>query len=123
MRQGAGFVSENAGIDALCQPICDDFCQQLRCGVRSRKRRLVIEVAIVQLSKHGMNDLAGSRDVDDNVARIKIVAAKSDVDNVGRAVQPLRWAELFATEAVRDHDVVAHSHAEHADSISSYVMT
>ena len=64
-----------------------------------------------------MQLLGGPADVDDDVVGVERRPPERRVDDVRRAVQPLRRSEDLAAEAVGDHHVVADGHAEHAASL------
>jgi hypothetical protein len=57
--------------------------------------------------------LCGLTDVNNDVVGVEGRALERGVDNVRRAVQALRRSEYRSLEAVRDHHVIAHGHAEH----------
>ena len=106
-------LAERAGLHPLGQPVGDEPRQQLGRGVPAGERRLLVEVAVVQLAQHRAQLGRGRADVDDQVVRVQLGPPERRVDHVRRAVQPLGRSEDLAAEAVRDHDVVADGHAEH----------
>ncbi len=57
--------------------------------------------------------LARTADVDHDAVRVEVAAPELDVDDVGRAVQPLRGAEHLSAKAVGDHHVIADGDAVH----------
>ena len=75
--------------------------------------RLVVEVAVVDVGKDGVQLAGGGADVDDDAVGVELGPPELDVDDVGGAVQALRRAEHLAAQAVGDHHVVAHADGEH----------
>ena len=55
----------------------------------------------------------GAPDVDHDEVLVERLAFERGIDDVGRAVQLLRWSEHLAAKTVGDHDVIADRHAEH----------
>ena len=106
-------------MDPVGQPVGDDLGQRLGGGVDAGERRLVVEVAVAQLAEDRVQLLGGPADVDHDVVGVQAAPAERRVDDVRRAVQPLRRSEDLAAEAVGDHHVVADGHAEHAAHSSS----
>ena len=60
-----------------------------------------------------MQLLGCSDDVDDDAVGVEIRAPEGRIDDVRRAVEPLRGPECLAAQAVGDHHVIADGHAEH----------
>jgi hypothetical protein len=46
-------------------------------------------------------------DVDDDLVLGQTLPEESDIDDQGRAMQPLRRTEQFAAKTMGDHDVIA----------------
>ncbi len=97
----------------LRQPIRDQPGECLRRGVHAGERRLVVEISVAELREHRMQLLGRSADVDDDAVGVEVRAPERGVDDVGRAVEPLRGPERLASQAVGDQHVVADGHAEH----------
>jgi hypothetical protein len=77
------------------------------------ERRIVVEVAIVELCEHDAQRLHCRADVDDEPILVELHALELDIDDVRRAVQVPRGTEDLSFEAVRDHEVIAHRDAVH----------
>src|SRR6185503_17830802 len=106
-RQLTRVGAELAGRDLRRDALVNHEREELRRRVAAAKGRLVVEVAEIQRGEHAAQRVARAAYVDDDPVGVELLAAKLDVDDVGRAVQLLRRAEHLALEAVRDHEVVA----------------
>ena len=99
----AGGRSQAAFADRLAHPVEDVAGEPLGCRVRSRKRRLRVQVAVIDPLEDGPQRVTGGADVDDDAVGIQLFAAELDIDHVGGAVQPPSGSEDIALQAVRDH--------------------
>jgi hypothetical protein len=77
------------------------------------ERRIVVEIAVVELREHDAQSLERRADVDDEPVVIELHALELDIDDVSRAVQVLRGTEDLSFETVRDHEVIADRDAVH----------
>ena len=110
-RDGQSVESPVAG--RLRESVGDHLGERLGGGVHPREGGLVVQVAIGELAQHGVQRLGRLPDVHHDAVVVEGRAPERRVDDVRRAVQPLRGAEHLAAEAVGDHHVVADGHAEH----------
>ncbi len=107
-------VAEGAGVQTLRDPVGDDPRELLRRRVHVCQARLLVEVAVVELRQHGAQHLGRPADVDDQSVVVELGPPERRVDDVGRAMEPLRRPEGLAPQAVGDQHVVPDGHAEHA---------
>src|SRR5689334_24745463 len=97
--------------------------EELGRRVPALERRVVVEVAVIQLCEHDAEELTRGGDVDDEAVVVELDALELHVDDVGRAVQVLRGSEHLSLEAVSDHEVIADRDAEHPrSSLYEYLM-
>src|SRR5882672_1796092 len=111
--QPAGVRPERARLDLLCEPVEDHVREEFGGRVLAGEARLLVEVAVVELREHHMQDLARAADVDYDAVLVELAAPEIDVDDVSRPVQVLSGTECLPPEAVRDHEVSPNSYVEH----------
>src|SRR5262249_2148232 len=95
--------------------------QKLGRGIPPCKRRLIVEIGVVERRQHTAQRLAGAPDVDDQTVRIEIWTSKLDIDHVGRAVQPLCGAKDGTAKTVGNHHVVTNAECVHRNLVSTLV--
>src|SRR5581483_3928130 len=75
----------------------EDFRRQHFSGrIPSLEHRLIVEVAVTQPVENPAERGERASDVHDDAVRVEVRAAEFDVDDEGRAVQPLRGAKALA---------------------------
>ncbi len=115
MALGGGFAGAECAVAYLGGDALENHAgEKLGRRIAALETRVLVEVAIVQLRKHEVQDVARSADVDDQAVGVELGAPKLDVDDVSGAVHLLGGSEHLAGKAMGDHEVVAHCDAEHA---------
>ena len=89
-------VTEGTGPRAIRKPIRDQPSQRLRRGVHTRERRLIVEVSMAELRRHGAQLRSRSTDVDHDAVGVEVRAPERGVDDVRRAVKRLCMPECLA---------------------------
>jgi hypothetical protein len=87
--------------------------EEFRCGVLPRKRWLVIQVSVAQISQDSSQLVSRSPNVNHHSIVVKIGTPKRNIHDIGRTVQPVSWAKYLTTKTVSDHEVVADIQAIH----------
>ena len=72
--------------EARAQLVVNEARQELGGGQLAGEARIVIEIAVAERAADLVEDAKGEADVDDDVMRIELAAAKLGIDDVCRAV-------------------------------------
>ena len=85
-------------------------------GVAPLEFGYLVEIAIVQRRRYGLERVMRATDVDDDTIVIERLGDEGRVDDEGCAVQRLRGPEHGAAERMGDHDVIANFNGEQGTS-------
>jgi hypothetical protein len=105
--------SKPSGFGSLCHALENIVAEKFRGRLLAFEHLDVIEISVIDRLQSLFQGVMGTANINNNIVFIEFFAKKSDIDNEGCPMHPLRGTEKFTFKGMGNHDVVTDFKRKH----------